>query len=384
MRRTDFHFDLPQELIAQRPTATRSASRMLALDGADGSRRDLQFRDFPSLLSPADLLIFNDTRVIPARVFGLKESGGRVEILLERALTADSALVHLRASKGLKLGAAVSLPGGCTARMLGRRNDLYHLQFSGDVASFFETHGEMPLPPYIGRKAESADRERYQTVYSRVPGAIAAPTAGLHFDADIFAALEKRRIRHAFVTLHVGAGTFQPVRVDDVEGHEMHEEYLEVPEAACDAINAARAAGGRVIAVGTTVVRSLETAALAPEGEFRANGRGAADAASEREPGRRGHSGHSGESGRRGGLGIAPYKGVTRIFIKPGHKFRAVDAMVTNFHLPESTLLILCSAFVGREALLAAYVHAVRARYRFFSYGDVMFLTPSAAARQRA
>jgi S-adenosylmethionine:tRNA ribosyltransferase-isomerase len=374
MRRTDFHFDLPQELIAQRPTATRSASRMLALDGADGSRRDLQFRDFPSLLSPADLLVFNDTRVIPARVFGLKESGGRVEILLERALTADTALVHLRASKGLKLGAAVRLPGRCTARMLGRRSDLYHLQFSCDVASFFEMHGEMPLPPYIGRKAESADRERYQTVYSRAPGAIAAPTAGLHFDADMFAALEKRRIRHTFVTLHVGAGTFQPVRVDDVEGHEMHEEYLEVPEAACDAINAARAAGGRVIAVGTTVVRSLETAALSQEGELGADHSGVADHAGGRE----------GECRRRGGLGIAPYKGVTRIFIKPGHRFRAVDAMVTNFHLPESTLLILCSAFVGREALLAAYAHAVQARYRFFSYGDVMFLTPSASALHRA
>jgi S-adenosylmethionine:tRNA ribosyltransferase-isomerase len=372
MRRTDFHFDLPQELIAQRPTATRSASRLLVLDGADGSRRDLQFRDFPSLLKSADLLVFNDTRVIPARVFGLKESGGRVEILLERALTADTALVHLRASKGLKPGAAVRLAGGCSARMLGRRSDLYHLQFSCDVAAFFETHGEMPLPPYIGRKAESADRERYQTVYSRAPGAIAAPTAGLHFDADIFGELEKRRIRHAFVTLHVGAGTFQPLRVDDIDGHEMHEEYLEVPEATCDAINAARAAGGRVIAVGTTVVRSLETAALAQEGELGAAGRGVAGAA----------VGH--ECGRRGECGMAAYKGVTRIFIKPGYKFRAVDALVTNFHLPESTLLILCSAFVGRDALLAAYAHAVQARYRFFSYGDAMFLTPSASALQRA
>jgi S-adenosylmethionine:tRNA ribosyltransferase-isomerase len=350
---------------------------MLVLDGADGSCRDLQFRDLPSLLKSEDLLVFNDTRVIPARVFGLKGSGGRVEILLERALTANTALVHLRASKGLKPGAAVMLPGGITARMLGRRSDLYHLQFSCDVAAFFETHGEMPLPPYIGRKAESADLERYQTVYARAPGAIAAPTAGLHFDSDIFAALEKRGIRHAFVTLHVGAGTFQPVRVDDIEGHEMHEEYLEVPEAACDAINAARAAGGRVIAVGTTVVRSLETAALAPAGELRADGRGVADDAGggEREAGRR---------GSRGGRVIAPYKGVTRIFIKPGHRFRVVDAMVTNFHLPESTLLILCSAFVGREALLAAYAHAVQARYRFFSYGDVMFLTPSASALQRA
>jgi S-adenosylmethionine:tRNA ribosyltransferase-isomerase len=351
MRRADFHFDLPQELIAQRPAATRSASRMLALDGASGSLRDLQFRDFPSLLKPADLLVFNDTRVIPARVFGFKESGGRVEILLERALTADTALVQLRASKGLKLGAAVKLAGGHSASMLGRQGDLFHLQFSCEVAAFFEAHGEIPLPPYIARQAESDDRERYQTVYARSLGAVAAPTAGLHFDSDTFAALEARGIRHAFVTLHVGAGTFQPVRADDIEGHEMHEEFLEVSEAACAAIETARATGGRVIAIGTTVVRSLETAASMAEASGRA---------------------------------VAPYSGATRIFIKPGHRFRAVDAMVTNFHLPESTLLMLCSAFVGRENLLAAYAHAVRARYRFFSYGDAMFLTPSAAALNAA
>jgi S-adenosylmethionine:tRNA ribosyltransferase-isomerase len=344
MRRADFHFDLPQELIAQRPAATRSASRMLALDGASGSRRDLQFRDFPSLLSPADLLVFNDTRVIPARAFGLKESGGRVEILLERALTVDTALVQLRASKGLKVGAAVKLAGGHSASMLGRQGDLFHLRFSCEVADFFEAHGEIPLPPYISRQAERDDRERYQTVYARILGAVAAPTAGLHFDADTFAALGARGIRHTFVTLHVGAGTFQPVRADDIEGHEMHEEYLEVSEAACAEIEATRAAGGRVIAIGTTVVRSLETAA---------------------------------GQGRRV---VAPYRGATRIFIKPGHRFRAVDAMVTNFHLPESTLLMLCAAFVGRETLLAAYEHAVRAQYRFFSYGDAMFLTPSTSA----
>jgi S-adenosylmethionine:tRNA ribosyltransferase-isomerase len=353
MQRTDFHFDLPEELIARRPTATRSASRMLVLDGASGSPRDAEFRDLPSLLRPADLLIFNDTRVIPARVFGLKDSGGRVEILLERALTATSALVHLRASKGLKPDGVVRLPGDHSARMLARQGDLFRLQFSCDVAAFFEQYGEIPLPPYIDRTPDSADRERYQTVYARIPGAVAAPTAGLHFDADIFAALEARHIGHAFVTLHVGAGTFQPVRVDDIDGHEMHEEYLEVPEATCDAIAAARAAGGRVIAVGTTVVRSLETAAAV-------------------------------SNGGAGSGAITPYRGATRIFIKPGHRFRAVDAMVTNFHLPESTLLMLCSAFVGREALLAAYAHAVRAQYRFFSYGDAMFLTPSMSASARA
>jgi S-adenosylmethionine:tRNA ribosyltransferase-isomerase len=356
MQRTDFHFDLPPDRIAQRPAATRSASRMLLLDGATGFRRDLQFSDLPSLLNPLDLLVFNDTRVIPARIFAAKESGGRVEILLERALSANTALVHLKASKGLGPDAVVKLPGGAQARMLGRQGDLFHLQFSCEVVPFFEANGEMPLPPYIGRKAESADRERYQTVYARNLGAVAAPTAGLHFDADVFAALEARRIRHAFVTLHVGAGTFQPVRVDDIERHEMHEEYLAVPEATCDAINEARAVGGRVIAVGTTVVRSLETAAGA--------GAGAAGA------------------GTNGG--IAPYQGATRIFIKPGHRFRAVDAMITNFHLSESTLLMLCAAFVGRETLLAAYAHAVRERYRFFSYGDAMFLMPASTALERA
>jgi S-adenosylmethionine:tRNA ribosyltransferase-isomerase len=351
MLRTDFHFELPQELIAQRPATMRSASRMLVLDGATGSRRDFQFRDLPSLLTPKDLLVFNDTRVIAARIFGRKESGGRVEILLERALTARTALVHLRASKGLKEGAVVRFPGGESAHMLERQSDLFHLQFSCDVVPFFEAHGEMPLPPYITRAPEGSDRERYQTVYARTPGAIAAPTAGLHFDADIFAELELRQVRHAFVTLHVGAGTFQPVRTEDIDAHEMHEEYLEVPETACAAINDTRAAGGRVIAVGTTVVRSLETAAGAARGTDGA-----------------------------GRTGFAPYRGATRIFIKPGHKFRAVDAMLTNFHLPESTLLMLCSAFVGREALLQAYAHAVRARYRFFSYGDAMFLTPVPSA----
>ena len=353
MQRTDFHFDLPPDRIAQRPAATRSASRMLLLDAAAGLRQDMKFRDLPALLSSRDLLVFNDTRVIPARIFGVKESGGRVEILLERALSENTALVHLKASKGLAVDAVVKLPCGEQARMLGRRGELFHLRFSCEVLPYFEANGEMPLPPYIDRRAESADRERYQTVYARNLGAVAAPTAGLHFDADLFAALAARAIRHAFVTLHVGAGTFQPVRVDDIEGHEMHEEYLTVPAATCDAIQEARALGGRVVAVGTTVVRSLETAARAAA------------------------------AGTNGG-GIAPYQGATRIFIKPGHRFRAVDAMVTNFHLPESTLLMLCAAFVGRETLLAAYAHAVRERYRFFSYGDAMFLLPASSALERA
>jgi len=354
MQRTDFHFELPKELIAQRPVTPRSASRMLQLDGNGGLPRDLNFGDFPGLLTAADLLVFNDTRVVPARVHGTKESGGRIELLLERVLTAHMALVHARASKGLKPHAVVRLPGGETARMVGREGDLFKMEFSGDVLAFFEAHGAVPLPPYINRPPEHADRDSYQTVYARIPGAVAAPTAGLHFDAAIFAALEARHVRRAFVTLHVGAGTFQPVRAQQIDDHEMHMEYLEVPQATCDAISATRAAGGRVIAVGTTVVRSLETAAAAPP---------RTDAPPERR--------------------LLPYRGETRIFIKPGYRFRVVDALVTNFHLPESTLLMLCAAFVGRDTLLRAYAHAIKARYRFFSYGDAMFLTPAAEALER-
>ena len=223
MRRKDFHFALPEELISQRPTAERSASRMMVLK-PDGTRQDLGFRDLPSLLTAADLLVFNDTRVVPARVFGVKDSGGRVEILLERALDSNTALVHARASKGLRPNATVALPGGHTARMQGREGDLFRLQFSCSVMPYFETHGEMPLPPYIARAPDGADRERYQTVFARARGAVAAPTAGLHFDAGIFAALEARGVKHAFITLHVGAGTFQPLRVEDIDTHEMHSE----------------------------------------------------------------------------------------------------------------------------------------------------------------
>jgi S-adenosylmethionine:tRNA ribosyltransferase-isomerase len=344
MLRTDFHFELPQELIALQPTAERSGSRLLTLDGRSGALADRQFRDFPALLDSRDLLVFNDTRVIPARAFGVKDSGGRVELLLERATGMDTALVHVRASKGLKPGALVRLAGNETATMLARAGELFELKFSCDVLGFFQAHGQIPLPPYIERAAEEFDRERYQTVYARSLGAVAAPTAGLHFDEAIFAALRARAVAHAFVTLHVGAGTFAPMRAEDIERHEMHSEFVEVPEATCRAIDRARERGGRVIAVGTTVVRSLETAAAAAS-----------------EPRR-----------------VAAYRGATRIFIKPGYVFRAVDAMLTNFHLPESTLLMLCSAFVGRETLLSAYAHAVRARYRFFSYGDAMFLTPHA------
>ncbi len=354
MQRTDFHFDLPQDLIAQHPTAERSASRLLALDGATGERRDLQFRDLPSLLTAKDLLVFNDTRVVPARIHGVKESGGRIEILLERVLGPRLALVHARASKGLKAPAQILLPGGVTARMLGRQGELFRLEFSCPVLAYFESHGDIPLPPYVDRPPGSEDRERYQTIYAREAGAVAAPTAGLHFDAGSFAELAARGVRHAFVTLHVGAGTFQPIRVDDVDLHVMHEEQLVVPRATTDAIRATRAAGGRVVAVGTTVVRSLETAAASTAGAC-----AAADAP------------------------LMPYAGATLIFIRPGFRFRVVDAMLTNFHLPESTLLMLCAAFVGRGAILEAYAHAVAERYRFFSYGDAMFLTPNGASLER-
>jgi S-adenosylmethionine:tRNA ribosyltransferase-isomerase len=356
MQRTDFHFDLPRELIAQRPSETRSSSRLLVLDGLTGAHEDRQFRDLPSLLRPQDLLVLNDTRVIPARLFGTKDSGGRVEILLERVLSANTVLAQVRASKGLREDYAVRLAGGHSFRMIGREADLYVLEFSGNALAIFGEHGEMPLPPYIEHAADDVDAERYQTVYARKPGAVAAPTAGLHFDAPLFETLRTQGVKQAFVTLHVGAGTFAPVRTADIAAHVMHAEYVEVPLATCEAIAAARAQGGRVVAVGTTVVRSLEAAA-------------AQDGAGPQGPD---------TVGRRGS--IAPFSGLTRIFITPGHAFRAVDAIITNFHLPESTLLMLCAAFVGREALFAAYRHAVQARYRFFSYGDAMFLTPAATA----
>jgi S-adenosylmethionine:tRNA ribosyltransferase-isomerase len=363
MQRTDFHFDLPRELIAQRPSETRSSSRLLVLDGLTGAYEDRQFRDLPALLRPADLLVLNDTRVIPARLFGVKDSGGRVEILLERVLSANTVLAHVRSSKGLRRDQVVRLAADHCVRMVGRDADLFVLEFSGDALGIFGRYGETPLPPYIERGADDSDADRYQTVYASKPGAVAAPTAGLHFDAPLLEALAAQGVKQAFVTLHVGAGTFAPVRVDDIAAHVMHAEYVEVPRATCEAIEAARAAGGRIVAVGTTVVRSLEAAAKA--------GLETAQAGVETAQARRGAAGRS----------IAPFSGLTRIFIRPGHAFRAVDAIVTNFHLPESTLLMLCAAFVGREALFAAYRHAVQARYRFFSYGDAMFLSPAAAGR---
>ncbi len=341
MRRTDFHYELPDELIAQQPLAERSASRLLTLDGATGAVADRQIRDLPQLAG--DLLVFNDTRVIPARLFALKDSGGKVELLLERPLDAHKALVHARSSKALRPAMSLTSRGG-EIRMLEKRGDLWVVELPEPALPFFERFGQMPLPPYIRREPVASDATRYQSVFARRHGAVAAPTASLHFDEQLLAALEARGVHRAFVTLHVGAGTFQPVRTDAVGAHVMHAEFVEVGAAACEAIAAARARGARVIAIGTTVVRALESAA--------------------------------------GAGSLAPYLGDSSLFIVPGFNFRVVDAMLTNFHLPESTLLMLVSAFAGREAVLAAYRHAVDRQYRFFSYGDAMFVTPRPDAHQ--
>jgi S-adenosylmethionine:tRNA ribosyltransferase-isomerase len=338
MQRSDFNYELPPELIAQAPLAERRASRLLVLDGGTGQLADRSFTDLPSLLRAGDLLVFNDTRVLPARVLGRKPTGGRVELLLERLLGPRTALVHLRASHKPQQGSEVDLPGGATARVGARAGELTEIELDRDVVPFLEAHGETPLPPYIARSPNASDRERYQTVFARAPGAVAAPTAGLHFDAPLLATLAARGVERAFLTLHVGAGTFAPVRTERVEDHDLHAEWLEVPPATCAAVERCRERGGRVVAVGTTSVRALETAA--------------------------------------GGGKLAPYSGDSRLYIYPGFEFRVVDAMVTNFHLPESSLLMLVAAFAGRERTLAAYRHAVAQRYRFFSYGDAMFVTP--------
>ena len=350
MKRADFRFDLPEALIAQHPLAERTASRLLALDGRTGALTDRVFGELPALLTPRDLLVFNDTRVIPARLLGRKRSGGRVEVMVERLNADGSFWALIKASKAPRPGAVLALGGGgaLSAAVLHRQDDLFliraadpELRTAARMLDCLERYGRLPLPPYIKRDPHHTDRERYQTVYAREPGAVAAPTAGLHFTDALLQTLERAGVRKAFVTLHVGAGTFQPVRVDRVRDHVMHAEFARVPAATVEAIARTRAQGGRVIAVGTTTVRSLETAA------------------------------------RTGGA-LLPYAGLTDIFIYPGFEFKVVDAMVTNFHLPESTLLMLVSAFAGREAVLAAYRHAVAQRYRFFSYGDAMFLTRKA------
>ncbi len=337
MHLRDFHYDLPADLIAQRPLPDRGASRLLALDPEGEGCRDLLFSDLPRLLRPGDLLVFNNTRVMRARLFGRKDTGGRVEILIERVVDARAALAQVRASKSPKPGGWIELDGGARLLVGQREGDLHRLGLvEGTFADLMSEQGHIPLPPYIQRPDDASDEARYQTVYARHSGAVAAPTAGLHFDEAMLARLREMGVELAEVTLHVGAGTFQPVRVDDIDRHEMHAEWIDVNEDVCRAVHSTRASGGRVVAVGTTSVRSLETAAA--DGELK------------------------------------PLRGDSRLFIRPGYRFRVVDAMITNFHLPESTLLMLVSAFAGYRPVMDAYRHAVDARYRFFSYGDAMFL----------
>jgi S-adenosylmethionine:tRNA ribosyltransferase-isomerase len=315
----------------------RSASRLLLLDGASGTWTDRLIRELPALLAPGDLLVFNDTRVVPARLAARKATGGKLELLLERSLPGARALVHLRDSKSVRPGQEIQSAGGAIT-LLARQGELWEVALPAPAVEFFQRHGAIPLPPYIRRAAGEHDRERYQSVLAREPGAVAAPTASLHFDRALLHALAERGIGHVEVTLHVGAGTFQPLRTEDVEAHHMHAERYRVTAAAVEAVARTRAAGGRVIAVGTTVARTLEAAA--------------ADGT------------------------LAAGEGDTALFIRPGYRFRMIDALLTNFHLPQSTLLMLVAAFAGRETVLAAYAHAVRMRYRFFSYGDAMLVWP--------
>jgi len=340
VKKSDFDFDLPPELIAQAPLPERSASRLLLLDAAAPAPQDRMFRELPTFLRAGDLLVFNDTRVLPARLYGRKSTGGAVEILIERVTGEHEAIVQLGVSKKPKEGGRIELADGSQAVVLGRDEGFFRLRFESPLPleKLLLALGEMPLPPYIARHADASDMERYQTVYAREPGAVAAPTAGLHFDQPTLDALRGRGVDFGYITLHVGAGTFQPVRAENLEDHHMHREWLSVGESLVEQIRRTRAAGGRVIAVGTTVVRALESAS-------------------------------------RGGE-LRPFEGETDIFIFPGYRFSAIDGLVTNFHLPQSTLLMLVSALVGREVILGAYRHAVAQRYRFFSYGDAMLILP--------
>ncbi len=367
----DFDYVLPPELIAQAPAVERRASRLLHLDPAS-QLHDRQFADLPSLLGPNDLLVFNDTRVIKARLFGEKSSGGKVEILVERIVEKDRALVHMRASKSPKAGGRLRLSNAFDATVLGRAGDggdLFDLRFAGPVLELLEKYGQTPLPPYITHTPDQGDDARYQTVYAREPGAVAAPTAGLHFDADMLATLKAQGVNTAFVTLHVGAGTFLPVRVQNLADHVMHSEWYTVTQSTVDAINAARAAGGRVIAVGTTSVRALESAAAATA---KANAN-----TDENHP-----AVNASTNMPRPPATLDAQSGDTRLFITPGFTFRVIDAMVTNFHLPKSTLMMLISALAGTDAVKAAYAHAVAERYRFFSYGDAMLIERPTSAGQ--
>ncbi|MBI4192453.1 MAG: tRNA preQ1(34) S-adenosylmethionine ribosyltransferase-isomerase QueA [Betaproteobacteria bacterium] len=340
MKLSDFDYELPPELIAQFPAAERSASRLLHLDGRSGEFHDRRFRELSELVNAGDVLVMNDTRVIRARLTGRKASGGRIEVLIERVLDHERVLAQVRASKTPRAGGRLLLAHGATAEVLGREGEFFELRFldCADVFALLERAGSVPLPPYITHEPDAADAARYQTIYAREQGAVAAPTAGLHFDDAMLAALKARGIVLAWLTLHVGAGTFQPVRVENLGEHRMHSEWYSLPQPTVDAIHAARAAGKNLIAVGTTSLRALESAAAAAAGELRA---GSAE---------------------------------TRLFIVPGYRFRVVDRLITNFHLPRSTLLMLVSAFAGMDNIRRAYRHAVEQRYRFFSYGDAMLI----------
>ncbi len=337
-RRQDFHFELPEALIARHPAQERSASRLLVL----GERlEDRQFRDLPDYLRPGDLLVFNDTRVMPARLYGHKRTGGKIELLIERVLAAREALAHVRANRAPKPGTELLIEGQVPVTVLGREHDLFRLRLdeaSDDWSGIMERFGHMPLPPYIDRPDEQTDAERYQTIYGRREGAVAAPTAGLHFDEPLLETLRAQGIEFGYVTLHVGAGTFKPVQVEDIREHRMHSEWIEVSPELVQQVAATRERGGRVVAVGTTAVRCLESAS---------------------------------QSGQ-----LRPMQGETDIFITPGYRFRQVDLLITNFHLPESTLIMLVSAFAGHARTMAAYRHAVEQGYRFFSYGDAMLVYP--------
>ncbi len=338
MKKSDFNYLLPEALIAQKPLPDRDASRLLCMDRDTGQIADRQFTDFIDLIDERDLLIFNDTKVIPARLFGKKQSGGKVEILIERILDDHHAIAHVRASKTAKAGALIELDDGYCCEVLGRADDLFQLEFKGDnsLLAILEQIGHIPLPPYITREDDASDLARYQTVFAREAGAVAAPTASLHFDLNTMEKIKTKGVQTAFVTLHVGSGTFQPVRVEDLSEHLMHKEYFVVLPETVVAVQQARARRGRVIAIGTTAVRALESAS---------------------------------QSGQL----VAGF-GDTDLFITPGYQFKSVDAMLTNFHLPESTLLMLVSAFAGYEPIMNAYRHAIDQSYRFFSYGDAMFL----------
>ena len=338
MKKSDFNYHLPPELIAQKPLAQRSASRLLQLNKQTGELSDRQFRDFIDLLQPDDLLVFNDTKVIPARLFASKTTGGKVEILIERIEDQHQALAHVRASKSPKADALLQLENGVVCRVLGREEDLFRLRFETErtLLDVLADIGHMPLPPYIDRADDKSDLDRYQTVYAKQAGAVAAPTAGLHFDEPTMQLLKQKGIQSSFITLHVGSGTFQPVRVEELTQHVMHKEYFDVSAACVEAVRQTKARGGRVVAIGTTAVRALESASV------------------------------------RGELQVGC--GDTQLFITPGYRFKTVDAMLTNFHLPESTLLMLISAFADYDSVMKAYQHAIEQRYRFFSYGDAMVI----------